>query len=59
VPTARKNAKIYDDSFKREVVRLIVHGVLHLLGYRDHGSTARARMWAKQEALVGWLEPRA
>ncbi len=34
VETARKNAKAYSVSFEQEIKRLIIHGVLHLLGYK-------------------------
>ena len=34
--TARRNAKKFGVSYNSEVKRLIVHGVLHVLGY-DHG----------------------
>ena len=34
--TTKKNAKRYGASYKSELKRLVVHGVLHLLGY-DHG----------------------
>jgi probable rRNA maturation factor len=34
--TAARNAKRYRVSLKREMKRLVVHGVLHILGY-DHG----------------------
>ena len=29
------NAKLVSESFKRELFRVVVHGVLHLLGYAD------------------------
>lgn len=34
--TTRKNAKRYGTSLKNEMKRLVIHGVLHVLGY-DHG----------------------
>ena len=34
--TTGRNAKRYGISYKSELKRLVVHGVLHLLGY-DHG----------------------
>lgn len=52
IPDARRNAKRFQEPFLRELVRLIVHGTLHLLGYKDHPAKQRHVMWAKQEALV-------
>ena len=54
---ARGSARANGVSFREEVVRLIVHGTLHVLGY-DHPETdarVRSPMWRKQEALVGRL----
>ena len=35
-----------------ELVRLIVHGILHLLGYRDNNDESKKIMFDKQEAIV-------
>ena len=35
LPRAKENAKIYEEHYKKEVARLIIHGCLHLLGYTD------------------------
>jgi ssRNA-specific RNase YbeY (16S rRNA maturation enzyme) len=40
------------------VRRLVVHGLLHLLGHDDLEPSARRRMTARQEELVaGWSRP--
>jgi probable rRNA maturation factor len=51
---ARRNAAVHGASAREEIARLVVHGVLHVLGY-DHpegrGRTS-SPMWRRQEALV-------
>jgi len=49
---AAANARAYGQSFKRELTRLVVHGVLHLLGYTDKRPREKARMWKRQERFV-------
>jgi rRNA maturation RNase YbeY len=39
----------------REIDLLFLHGLLHLLGYEDETPEERARMWARQEELLGAL----
>ena len=46
-------AREYDVTFKNEVARLVIHGLLHLIGYRDNTSQSRMRMKKKEE---GYLE---
>ena len=50
---ARASARANRVSIREEIVRLIVHGVLHVLGY-DHPETGRTQsaMWRRQERLV-------
>jgi probable rRNA maturation factor len=38
-----------------ELQLLVIHGVLHLLGYGDSQEAKRARMWAAQEEAVAAL----
>ena len=40
-----------------ELRLLVVHGVLHLLGYDHEDDAERAAMWAKQEAYAGVRVP--
>lgn len=48
---------------KEELLRYVVHGILHLLGYDDHRPADRKRMWARQERelrkFLGWRGNRA
>ena len=51
---ARASARANKVTVSEEIVRLVVHGTLHVLGY-DHpeGDTrTRSAMWRKQERLV-------
>lgn len=44
-------------SVAQELNLLIVHGLLHLLGYEHTAKDERARMWARQEAILRSLPP--
>ncbi len=51
---ARKNALEEKVSLREELDRLVVHGVLHVLGY-DHPESDRrlqSAMWKKQEIIL-------
>jgi probable rRNA maturation factor len=51
-PRAQEQAVEGGHSVWQEVRLLVVHGVLHLLGY-DHGTEAeRAIMWRKQDSIL-------
>jgi len=47
-PQAKKQARQHSHTVKKEVAVLIVHGILHLLGY-DHDTTTRKREMRKRE----------
>jgi probable rRNA maturation factor len=46
---ARVQAREYSVSFRDEITRLVIHGFLHLLGYRDTTRRSRVKMIKKQE----------
>jgi probable rRNA maturation factor len=50
--TAAAQAADYGQPAAREVRFLIVHGLLHLLGYDDAAADQRAAMLARQEAIL-------
>lgn len=51
---ARENAKRQGVSAGEELLRLVVHGTLHVLGYDHPSGPARtgSRMWRKQERIL-------
>ena len=51
---ARANARRHDASVREELTRLVVHGLLHVLGYdhSDDDSRVASPMWRRQERLV-------
>jgi len=57
VDRARENAKKFKDSLNSEIKRLMIHGVLHLIGYKDKSQSERELMRAKEEyylSLTTW-----
>ena len=54
---ARASAKANGISVREEIIRLVVHGTLHVLGHDHPESEARTRspMWRAQERLVARL----
>jgi probable rRNA maturation factor len=57
--TAAAQAATYGHDTTREVHFLIVHGVLHLLGYDDATDRQRSAMLARQEAILSAFERQA
>ena len=49
VDTVRENAIEYGTEFEDELNRVIVHGVLHLIGYDDHCDEDIAQMRKKED----------
>lgn len=52
VPTARRQAAAYDAPLERELERLLIHGILHLLGYDHHSRDERRRMEREERRLA-------
>ena len=48
VDSVRENASLYGTEFVDELNRVIVHGLLHLMGYDDHTEKDIAMMRAKE-----------
>ncbi len=52
VDTADREAKARGLASEEELLRYVIHGTLHLLGYDDHQEEERARMHRRQETLL-------
>jgi probable rRNA maturation factor len=50
LPRTRRQAREYRVSFEEELKRLVVHGLLHLIGY-DHIKPGQAKKMRKKEEL--------
>lgn len=53
--TAQRQAQENGQTYGQEVVRYMVHGLLHLAGWDDHDEAERKEMHAVQERILGLL----
>lgn len=49
---ALANSKKFHISFKEELIRLVIHGILHLLGYKDEKTNEKKVMKTKENSLL-------
>ena len=60
IDTVRYNAEAYGEGFDRELHRVIVHGLLHLIGFDDTSASLQKEMRAQENlALDLWRELQA
>jgi len=52
VDTVKANSEFYGSTFDDELNRVIVHGVLHLIGYDDHTEEDIAMMRSKENEYL-------
>jgi probable rRNA maturation factor len=55
VDRVKENAKVYSDNFENELFRVIVHGVLHLIGYDDVSNPLEEIMRQKENIYLKLL----
>lgn len=51
-PQAERQAREQGLPMRRELALLVVHGILHLLGYDHDDLEGERRMWARQDAIL-------
>jgi probable rRNA maturation factor len=56
VDTARRQAADYDATLQREVYRLLIHGILHVLGHDHERPPERVRMEGEERRLAGAID---
>ena len=52
MPTAKENADKFNQAYEKEVARLIIHGVLHLLDYSDQSYKEKQTMSKMEENIL-------
>ena len=52
VETVRDNARIYGTTAREEMLRVVVHGVLHLCGQKDKTPRAERQMHRKEDKYL-------
>lgn len=56
VETVRDNARLYGATARQEMLRVIVHGVLHLCGQKDKTPRAEKQMHKKEDKYLALLD---
>ena len=56
IDRVRENAKTFETSFQTELHRVIIHGVLHLIGFNDKSKTEKATMRKKEDSYLSLLK---
>ncbi|MEW6502766.1 MAG: rRNA maturation RNase YbeY [Chloroflexota bacterium] len=52
IPRAKEQARVAGHPLENEISLLIVHGILHLLGYDHDNEERKAVMWKKQAEIL-------
>ncbi|GJL50752.1 MAG: hypothetical protein NPIRA01_19790 [Nitrospirales bacterium] len=58
VPMAERQAATYGHSIDKEMIHLLTHGILHLIGYdHERGQREAQRMRRKEQTILEALQP--
>ncbi len=55
VERVKENAKLFDIPFQSELYRVMIHGLLHLVGFKDKSDEEKKEMRKKEEACLSLL----
>lgn len=56
IDRVKENATKFEKSFDDELHRVMIHGVLHILGFSDKSSSQKSTMRKKEEACLSLLK---
>ena len=56
LPRAEENAIEFKEPLNRELGRLIIHGCLHLLGFKDESDNEKTDMRKQEDHYLGKIE---
>lgn len=56
IDRVRENAKLFNVSFEEELHRVIIHGILHCMGYHDKNDRDQRKMHNKEDECLRLLE---
>ncbi len=54
--TAIRNAKEYQTSPKEEAMLYVIHGILHLIGFKDHKKHDVQAMQKEEQSILKFLK---
>ena len=52
LPRAKENAKIFEQPYEKEITRLIIHGCLHLIGFKDKTRVEKKMMTRLEDDIL-------
>lgn len=56
VDRVKENAVMFSKTFENELYRILIHGILHLLGYKDKEIRDKVLMTEKEDFYLNMLE---
>jgi probable rRNA maturation factor len=56
IDRVQENASQFNSTLQRELSRVMIHGTLHLLGYKDKSKAAKTLMTKKEDFYLAILE---
>ncbi|MFA5641243.1 MAG: rRNA maturation RNase YbeY [Bacteroidales bacterium] len=56
IDTVKENSLLYETTFREELNRVIIHGILHLMGYKDCTKQEKEVMRKKEDLALSLLK---
>lgn len=56
IETIKRNSSVYGTRLKEEILRVMIHGTLHLIGYDDKDEAGRKEMRRKEDYYLSKME---